>query len=202
MISCHDIVRIASNFVWHTNLVKQVNCPRCGGPLVAETCERCAKKVVLRIMPREVVLLVVLSALVIPLFIFTRSMAARNRAMNVDIAGTWYRSGQQQLKAGDTKGAIESFRNATTNDHDNGEYTLALATALAAADHIEEARQALLRLRAPAPENGEINLNLARLSAKEGKMDEAVRYYHNALFGTWPPNRMAIQRTKVRTELV
>ena len=102
--------------------------------------------------------------------------------MNVDIAGTWYRSGQQQLKAGDTKGAIESFRNATTNEHDNGQYTLALATALAAADHIEEARQALLRLRASAPENGEINLNLARLSAKDGRSDEAVALLSQCAF--------------------
>jgi hypothetical protein len=49
-----------------------------------------------------------------------------------------------------------------TNDHDNANYTLALAAALAAEDHIEEARQVLLRLRASAPESGEIKLNLAR----------------------------------------
>lgn len=147
-------------------------------------------------------LIIVISALVIALFFFTRSMAARNRAMNVKIASTWYRMGQQQLEAGNTAEAIESFRNATTNDHDNAQYTLSLATALAAADHLEEARQSLLRLRAAAPENGEINLNLARLSAREGEMSEAVRYYHNALFGIWPPDQMASQRTKVRTELV
>src|SRR5437867_4617961 len=129
-------------------------------------------------------------------------MAAHNRARSIEIANIWYQRGQHLLRAGNTQQAIDSFRNATTNDHDNSNYTLALSTALAAEGHIEEARQALLRLRASAPENGEINLNLARLSAKEGKMDEAVRYYHNALFGTWPPNRMAIQRTKVRTELV
>jgi tetratricopeptide (TPR) repeat protein len=129
-------------------------------------------------------------------------MAAKNRDMNIDIGLTWYRMGQQQLMAGDTKGAIESFRNATTNDHDNSEYTLALATALAAGDHIEEARQALLRLRTSAPENGEINLNLARLAAKESKIPEAERFYHNALFGTWRPDQMSSQRARVRTELV
>jgi tetratricopeptide (TPR) repeat protein len=129
-------------------------------------------------------------------------MAARNRARNIEIGNIWYQRGQQQLRAGNTQQAIDSFRNATTNDHDNSNYTLALATALAAEDHIEEARQALVRLRASAPESGEINLNLARLAAKEDKMAEAVRYYHNALFGVWPPDQMASQRTKVRTELV
>jgi len=147
-------------------------------------------------------LLILLSAITIPLFVFTRSMAARNRTRNIEIGNIWYQRGQQQLRAGNTLRAIDSFRNATTNDHDNSNYTLALATALAAEDHIEEARQALLRLRVSAPENGEINLNLARLDAKESKMPEAVRYYHNALYGLWPPDQMASQRTKVRTELV
>ena len=45
-------------------------------------------------------------------------------------------------------------------------------------------------------------MSLARLAAKEGKMGEAVRYYHNALYGVWPPDQMASQRTTVRTELV
>ena len=138
----------------------------------------------------------------IPLFLFTRSMAARNRAMNVEIANKWYRQGQERLRSGQTQEAIDLFRNATTNDHDNALYTLALANALASADHVEEARQALLRLRTAAPESGEINLNLARLDAKEGTMTEAVRYYHNALYGVWPPDQLAGQRARVRVELV
>ena len=156
----------------------------------------------IRIVQRELVLLILLSALTIPLFVLTRSAAARNRTRNIEIGNVWYRQGQEQLRAGNTQQAIDSFRNATTNDHDNANYTLALATALAAENHIEEARQALLRLRASAPESGEINLNLARLAAKESKMGEAVRYYHNALYGVWPPDRMASQRTTVRMELI
>jgi tetratricopeptide (TPR) repeat protein len=158
--------------------------------------------VVFRIVQRELALLILLSAITIPLFVFTRSVAARNRARNIEIGNVWYQRGQEQLRTGSAQQAIDSFRNATTNDHDNAKYTLALATALAAEDHIEEARQALLRLRASAPESGEINLNLGRLAAKEDKMSEAVRYYHNALYGVWPPDQMASQRTKVRTELV
>jgi tetratricopeptide (TPR) repeat protein len=129
-------------------------------------------------------------------------MAARNRAMNIDVARTWYHMGQEQLKSGDTTLAIESFRNAATNHHDNAEYPLVLAAALAGADHIDEARQILLRLRTSAPENGEINLSLARLSAKDGNIGESVRYYRNALFGVWPPDHIVDRRIKVRTELV
>src|SRR5205807_7964739 len=64
-----------------------------------------------------------------------------------------------------------------------------------------EARQALLRLRISRPENGEINLDLARLAVKEGEMDDAVHYYHNAVYGVWPPDQMTSQRTRVRTAL-
>jgi tetratricopeptide (TPR) repeat protein len=157
---------------------------------------------VFRIVQREILLLIVLGGLLIALFLLTRSMAERNRSMNIETAATWYRLGQEQMNNGDAKAAIESFRNAATNDHDNAQYTLVLATALGAADHTDEARQALLRLRGSSPESGEINLNLARLAAKQGEIAEAVRYYHNALFGVWPPSETSNQRSRVRTELV
>ena len=182
--------------------LERFNCPKCGGVLTSERCERCANQVVFRIVQREVVLLVLLCAITVPLFLFTRTMAARNRSRNLDVGNIWYQLGQQQLRWGKTHQAIESFRNATTKDHDNASYTLALANSLAAENHIDEARQALLRLRIAAPESGEINLNLARLDAREDKMSEAVHYYHNALYGVWPPDQTASQRSKVRTELV
>jgi tetratricopeptide (TPR) repeat protein len=45
-------------------------------------------------------------------------------------------------------------------------------------------------------------LALARLSVKDAEISDAVHYYHNALFGLWPPDQMAGRRAKVRTELV
>jgi tetratricopeptide (TPR) repeat protein len=177
-------------------------CTNCGKLLTSENCPRCTGKVVFRIVQKELALLVLLAAVAIPLFLFTRSMAARNRTMNVEMANSWYQQGLQNLRSGRTQEAIVCFRNATTNDHDNSEYMLALANALASADYVEEARQALLRLRTAEPESGEINLNLARLDAKEGKTGDAVRYYHNALYGMWPPDQMSTQRARVRIELV
>jgi tetratricopeptide (TPR) repeat protein len=129
-------------------------------------------------------------------------MAAKNRALNVENARIWYSMGQGEMSGGNTEAAVEFFRNAATNDHNNPQYALVLSTSLAAAGRVDEARQALLRLRTAAPENGEINLNLARLAAKEGATPEAVRYYHNALFGTWPAVGMPSRRTAVREELV
>src|SRR5262249_21122415 len=81
-------------------------------------------------------------------------------------------------------------------------YTMALAAALGRAGDVEEARQLLLRLRASAPESGEINVDLARLAAQAGRIPEAVRYYHNALYGVWPAGQLVNQRQRVRKELI
>jgi tetratricopeptide (TPR) repeat protein len=62
----------------------------------------------------------------------------------------------------------------------------------------------LLKLRESSPENGEINLELARMAAKMGDVPEAVRYYHNALYGVWPDRDSPLdQRLRdVRAELI
>jgi predicted Zn-dependent protease len=114
----------------------------------------------------------------------------------------WFREGEQQVRAGDLKRAIESFRKATSNDSDNRQYVIALANALAAAGHDEEARQALLRLRETSPENAQINLYLARLAAKRGDVAETTRYYENALYGLWTGTQVDEERRKVRVELI
>jgi tetratricopeptide (TPR) repeat protein len=167
----------------------------------SDACTKCADRIIGRLVQREIVLLIVLCAIAIPLFFSTKSVAARNRAMNIEIAGTFYRAGNQRLADGDVQGAIDYFRSATTNDHDNPEYMLALASALAKTDRIAEARQILERLRADAPESGEINLNLARLDSKQDRMADAVRYYHNALFGIWHEKELRSRRVSVRSEL-
>ena len=59
-----------------------LNYQKCGRPLMSETCERCANEVVFHIVQREVVLLS-LCAMVIPLFVFTRSMAAHLNAYKI-----------------------------------------------------------------------------------------------------------------------
>ena len=122
--------------------------------------------------------------------------------MDARVAAAWFREGEGQVRAGDIGGAIDSFRKATSRDRDNRAYVLALANALAAAGHNEEARQALLRLRELSPENAEINLYLARLAAKRGDAAEAVRYYQNALFGLWTGSQVDQERRKVRVELI
>ncbi len=65
----------------------------------------------------------------------------------------------------------------------------------------EAARSALLALRESAPEDPDINLQLARLAADRQDVTEALRYYHNALYAPWTTEQ-ADARRRVRLELI
>ena len=157
---------------------------------------------VTRILNNEIVLLAVLSVAAFGVFIFTRHMSTLERQLNAKIAAVWFERGEQYLKAGETNKAIRSFRSATAKVEDDPKYTLALANALAAEKHTQEAESLLFRLREADAENPDVNLSLARLAAQQqGDIQEAVRYYQNALYGRWPGDQLD-QRQQVRFELV
>lgn len=155
-----------------------------------------------RILNNQVFLLVVLSLVAFGVFVFTRRMALREQQMEARIAAVWYERGEQLIASGKVEQGIQAFRRATANASDNQKYMLALANALAAANHDAEAQQLLHQLREPDPENAEINIYLARLAAKRGEVDEAVRYYQNALYGRWTGDQVDERRQQLRTELI
>ncbi|MBI4463844.1 MAG: hypothetical protein HY647_03975 [Acidobacteria bacterium] len=177
-------------------------CSVCGSPLKAGSCPRCGDTGGFQWIRRETLLLVLVAVASVPLYLFTREVAIRNRERKALAATYWHQRGQQQLVSGDTEGAIVSFHRSTVNDRENFQYGLELAKALAAGGYPEEARLALLRLRDSAPEDSEINLQLARLVASRGNVREAVRYYRNALYGVWPTETAAPERREVRKELI
>jgi Flp pilus assembly protein TadD len=155
-----------------------------------------------QIIRREIVLLVFIAVAAVPTYMVTRRAADLNRQRNAHIAAYWYRQGERQLKEGKPEEAIASLREATTNDHDNRGFAFALAQALGATNRDDEARLALLRLRESAPESPQINLQLARLSARSHDLPEALRYYHHALYGLWAGEKVDEQRRQVRLELI
>jgi tetratricopeptide (TPR) repeat protein len=148
------------------------------------------------------VLLVIITLAAVPTYLLTRKVADLNRERNAHIAGYWYRQGERQLKEGNPEEAVASLREATTNDHDNRGFAFALAQALGATNRDDEARLALLRLRESAPESPQINLQLARLSARNHDLPEALRYYHHALYGLWTGEKVDEQRRQVTLELI
>ncbi|MBI3490276.1 MAG: tetratricopeptide repeat protein [Acidobacteria bacterium] len=144
--------------------------------------------------------MIALIAVATAAFLLTRAVAASTRQTNLRDAAAWYTQGEQQLHAGDLDGAIAAFRRASVKNPEEREYVLALARALAAKRLDDEARRALLLLRESAPEDAEINLQLARLAADRQDVTEALRYYHNALYSPWSSDQ-ADMRRRVRLEL-
>jgi len=154
-----------------------------------------------RILNKEVLLLTVLAIIAVGAFIFTRHVAAREHLLEAQIAAFWYQRGMQYLQSGENDKAIQWFRKSTASAPDNERYVLALAAALAAGNHDAEAEQMLLGLREADPANTEINSQLARLSAKQGSVADAVHYYQSALYANSAPAQAAVRR-QLRIEFI
>jgi tetratricopeptide (TPR) repeat protein len=112
-----------------------------------------------------------------------------------------YAEATAQLNAGNAKGAIDELRAALTCDPGNPQYQLSLGRALRDTDRLDEAQSYLQSLWERTPENGTINLALARVAARRGSVEDAIRYYHNAMYGVWPSDADA-NRRKARFELI
>ena len=161
----------------------------------AENAERAAS------IHREFVQLAFLVAIAVAAFFLTRAVAASNRALNLRNAAEWYHRGQQALEQGHVEDAIDAFRRATIRKRGDKTYLLGLSRALVMRQDFSAARSVLLTLREAAPEDAEVNLELARLSVQRQDVSEAVRFYHSALYAPWTPE-LAEARRQVRFELI
>lgn len=177
------------------------SCTRCGGALIDGRCQQCDRDRESTFVHREIVVLAMLCVLVAVGFVLTRAAAGANRSLRLRDAADWYERGQQRLAGGDRPSAITALRRATALDGDNRVYQLALAAGLAASEEDTAARQVLLRVRESAPEDPDINVRLARLAVRQNDPDGAVRYYQNALYGSWAADAASARR-QVRIELI
>lgn len=102
--------------------------------------------------------------------------------------------------------AIQDFRTALVyarengvNPEENSDYDLYLGRALSSAGRVEEARAYFLNLAERAPGNATVNLELARLAARQNNVPAAMRYYTAAIYGVWETDP-AVQRRDTRIE--
>src|SRR5690349_20944540 len=180
-------------------------CPSCGQRLSpGEQCPACSRRTasIFRLIHRELVLLGVLAVIAGLVYWGTQAFARSMARTKVATGAAWFRQGQKDLHEGRPDAAVASFRRASVNDRSKTLYTESLAAALIASGHKTEARQILLQLREGSPENPQVNVELARLSAQQGEVPEALRYYHNALYGIWTGDKIDQRQTQVRAELI
>jgi tetratricopeptide (TPR) repeat protein len=124
------------------------------------------------------------------------------RSKQQQLGGMWYGRGQTALAGGDSRAAVQDFRNALYYSHDDPAYRLRLAEALVAANHTPEAQSYLVTLWQDEPSNSTVNLQLARLAARQHETQAALRYYHGAIYGFWPDGYAAARRRQTRLELI
>jgi tetratricopeptide (TPR) repeat protein len=150
---------------------------------------------------REPVILALLTGLAAVSFLAVTGLSRLYEAQQESLAVEWSTRGLDDLKAGRYKVAIPEFRTALEYARDNDGYQLSLAQALVGMHRTDEAYAYLINLWDRQPENGVVNLELARIAVEKNQTDRALRFYHNAIYATWPGNQET-ERNKARLELI
>ncbi len=143
---------------------------------------------------------VILGAIV-GLLLFDTALARVDLTERKAYAAREFGLGERLTAQGRTEQGIEHLRTASTLDGDNSAYGVALAQAILADGRPGEAEQILLPLLERNETDGATTLAMARVLAKEGKLDEAKSYYHRAIYGLWPVGAEK-NRTAARFELI
>ena len=121
-----------------------------------------------------------------------------------DAAARWKRRGEEALQQGNAKAAMYDLRMALGYGQEDSSTEIALAQALAEIGtrrSLQEATVYLNTLWEKEPGNGNINLQLARVLARQGQIRGALDHYHAAIYGVWEGNG-ASQGRQARLEMV
>jgi tetratricopeptide (TPR) repeat protein len=132
---------------------------------------------------------------------FDAGLARVDSAATRAHAASEYQAGESLNTQGKIRDAIDHFRTAATLDHDRSTYTVALAQAILSENHPEDAEELLTPLLERNATDGSSNLAMARVLAKEGRLEEAKSYYHRAIYGLWP-SEAERNRAVARFELI
>ena len=128
-------------------------------------------------------------------------LVTRLKANEKRIAYHAFEAGLAAYQSNDAERALDDFRAALSYDRDNQTYQLSLARALRDTGRLDESEAYLVHLWEGSPQDSTINLALARLATRRHSVDDAIRFYHNAIYGVWPadPDR---NRRQTRFELI
>jgi tetratricopeptide (TPR) repeat protein len=121
-----------------------------------------------------------------------------------DAAARWKRRGEEALKHNNAQAAVYDLRTSLGYGQEDRTTEVELAQALAQMGTPRSLQEATVYLNAlweKEPGNGNINLQLARLAARQGQPGAALEHYHAAIYGVWEGDG-AIRRHQVRLELV
>src|ERR1700683_2376643 len=150
---------------------------------------------------RESLHLALLLLLAIVFFVGVSGLSRVYRGQQESLGNRWFTRGEKDLKEQHYDRAASEFRTALLYSRDNYDYQLNLAEALVGVKRSGEAYAYLINLWEREPENGLVNLGLARIAAQKRDTEQALRYYHNAIYAIWPGDQEE-QRRNARLELI
>jgi len=134
---------------------------------------------------RPPVIIAGLLVLAILMFLAVTRLVHRFGEQEKALARHMFEQGQAEQRAGNPDRAIEDFRAALLYNRDDFQYQLSLAAALRDSGRTEESETYLIGLWEGKPQDGMVNRALGRLAARQGSVDKAIQYYHNAAYGVW-----------------
>jgi tetratricopeptide (TPR) repeat protein len=147
------------------------------------------------------VILAAFTVLAIVLFLAVTGISRAHQGQRHSIGERWFNRGIADLSAKRYKAAVTDFRGALLYSPDEYSYQLHLAEALIGEGQPGPALAYLTNLWEREPDNGIVNLELARLAAQRGETELAIRYYHNAVYAVWPSDQEG-RRRDARLELI
>ena len=145
--------------------------------------------------------LVTLFAITALLAVLTNYLYQSYASHQVALANRWLERGEQALRDGKPQEAIDALSSALAYSPSQRSTEIKLAEALASAGRIQEATVYFNALLESEQGNGLINLQLARLTARQGNPNEAIGDYQKAIYGNWEGDGY-VRRREVRLELV
>jgi tetratricopeptide (TPR) repeat protein len=112
-----------------------------------------------------------------------------------------FKLGQSLLNQGSSAEAVDRIKDALEIERGNRDYQRLLAQAQLGAGQLADAETTLNDLLRGESTDGPANLTLARVLVKEGRIREAISFYHRAIYGQWSDDAQG-NRLKVRFELI
>ena len=145
--------------------------------------------------------LVNLFAITALLAVLTNYLYQSYASHQVELAARWLQRGEQALRDNKPQAAIDALSSALAFAPNDRSTAIKLAEALASAGRIQEATVYFNALLENQQGNGLINLQLARLAARQGNEGQAVEDYQKAIYGNWEGDGY-VRRREVRFELI
>jgi tetratricopeptide (TPR) repeat protein len=154
-----------------------------------------------RFLVRDSLAVVSLTAIAIVLFAVTLFLFRSFEARRAQLAKYWADQGLAALRTNQPAKAVTAYRTALSYAPGGRNDEFMLAEALGEAGRLDESFNYFMGLWQSRPGEGLINLEMARLAARQQNAQDAIHYYRAAIVGTWDGDAIE-RRRETRLELV